>query len=87
MRLQFDNKINPFPETSRLALTGDASSVAIAKKSLVVLYREIMHGSSSWGATAFVTGVPSVAASGVETPIKVDCLITTLAHRTRKFES
>ncbi|MEH2006628.1 hypothetical protein [Nostoc sp.] len=54
MRLQFDNKINSFPETSRLTLTGDAPSVANAKKSLVVLYRETMHGNSSWGATALV---------------------------------
>ncbi|MEH2398466.1 hypothetical protein [Nostoc sp.] len=70
MRLQFDNKINPFPETSRLTLTGDAPSVAIAKKSLVVLYRET-------NVRQFLLGVLS----------KRNCLTTTLAHRTRKFES
>jgi|GEM_PF-4523557 len=34
VRLQFDDKINPLPETSRLALTG----------SLVVLCQETMQG-------------------------------------------
>ncbi|MEH2259969.1 hypothetical protein [Nostoc sp.] len=33
VRLQFDNKINPFLETSRLSLTGDASNVTTSKKS------------------------------------------------------
>ncbi|MEH2054408.1 hypothetical protein [Nostoc sp.] len=60
MRLQFDNQINLFPETSRLTFTGDAASVAMAKKSPVVLSREIMHGSPNWGATAFITGVSPV---------------------------
>ncbi|WP_251960026.1 hypothetical protein [Nostoc commune] len=60
MRLQFDNKINLFPATSRLTLTGDASCVATAKKSPVVSCREIMDGVSFWGANAFVTGVLSV---------------------------
>ncbi|WP_334977425.1 hypothetical protein [Nostoc sp.] len=42
-----------------------------------------MHDSSSWGAT-----FSSVQRrSGVETPSKAGCLVTTLAHRTRKFES
>ncbi|MFW9261847.1 hypothetical protein [Nostoc sp. CALU 546] len=86
MRLQFDNQINPFPGTSRLALTGDAYSVAKARKSPVVLSREIMHGSSFWEATP-LRGLPPVEGSGVKTPIKVNCLTTTLAHRTRKFES
>ncbi|MBN3899552.1 MAG: hypothetical protein V7L14_18860 [Nostoc sp.] len=60
-----------------------------------------MYSNSSWGATALLW-VPLVVlldrsklarasltgeAGGVETPIKVDCLTTTLAHRTRKFES
>ncbi|WP_335096058.1 hypothetical protein [Nostoc sp.] len=44
-----------------MTLTRNASSVAIAKKSPGVLYREIMHGSSFWGTTAFVAGVLPVA--------------------------
>ncbi|MHC0062386.1 hypothetical protein ACWATR_05580 [Nostoc sp. UIC 10890] len=87
MRLQFDNQINPFPGTSRLALTGDVYSVAKTRKSPVVLYREIMHGSSFWEATP-LRGLPPVKGSGGGNPIKkVNCLTTTLAHRTRKFES
>ncbi|MEH2141651.1 MAG: hypothetical protein V7K54_05130 [Nostoc sp.] len=59
MRLQFDNKINPFPETSRLTLTSDAPSVAIAKKSLVVLYRETNVRQFLLGSHC-VAGVPPV---------------------------
>ncbi|MEH1889779.1 MAG: hypothetical protein V7K92_10090 [Nostoc sp.] len=109
MRLQFDNKINPFPETSRLTLTGDAPSVAIAKKSLVVLYRETNVRQFLLGSHC-VAGVPSVvqrlrqekhvawrtpySPTGIQrqalaSPFgrRSDCLTTTLAHRTRKFES
>ncbi|MEH2009931.1 hypothetical protein [Nostoc sp.] len=69
MRLQFDNKINPFPETSRLTLTGDAPSVAIAKKSLVVLYRETNVRQFLLGSHC-VAGVPPVEACGVENSLQ-----------------
>ncbi|MEH2454170.1 hypothetical protein [Nostoc sp.] len=85
-----------------MTLTGDAFSVAIAKKSLVVLYRETNVRQFLLGSHC-VAGVPPVEACGVDNSLqpfghptagasppfgrRSDCLTTTLAHRTRKFES